>query len=62
MKFIDPIYLPYLNYDSKKDLTRSLTLLKSKYFLILVKTVSFLFALMQILIKWSIFLHSFSFH
>ena len=32
----------YLNWDSKKDLNRSLTLLKSKYFLILVIPVKIL--------------------
>ena len=40
----------YLNRDLKKDFNRSVTLLKSKYFLIILfKTVNFLFPLMQIL-------------
>ena len=56
MKFIDLLLVfllqnfqvrgQYLNWDSKKDLDRSVTLLKSKCYFILVKTVSFLFALM----------------
>ena len=46
----------------KKDFNRSLTLLKSKYFLIiLVKTVNFLFALMQILVMCSSNFNSLSF-
>ena len=70
MKFIDPIIIfsainiqvrgQYLNWDSEKVLSRSPTLLKSKYFLILVKTVNFLFALMQILVKCSSDFNSFS--
>ena len=60
MKLIDPIICfstintevrgQYLNWDSKNKANRSLTLLKFKCFLILVKTVGFLFALMQILV------------
>ena len=49
-----------MNWDSKKDFNRSLTLLRSKYFLILVKTVSFLFALMQILVRCSSYFSSLS--
>ena len=63
MKFIDPVISfstvkclserTIFEWDSNKALNRSLTLLKSKYFLIFVKTVSFLFALRQILVKCS---------
>ena len=62
MKFIDPIISfstvkhpgegAIFKLGFKKGLKqRSPTLLKSKYFLILFRTVSFLFALMQILVK-----------